>query len=192
MMKERPHDREVRMERERIRRLLVDERDRAEAVAAAQRAVLLGSHDEIFDELSSVDQHQADSASDTYEREQALTVLRMTEEELAAIEAALEKLAAGTYGRCEACRDPIADERLEAVPATRFCALHERDAEFGRIGMRVGPLEAAVSEPVEPGWSELGLLPDDDELTPRRRRLSAEEAAMHLEVEEGGAEADQS
>jgi RNA polymerase-binding transcription factor DksA len=179
------------MEREVARRLLVDERDRAKAVAAAHRAVLHGPHEELFDELSSVDQHQADSASDTYEREQALTVLRMTDEELAAIEAALEKLDSGTYGRCEACRDTISDERLEAVPATRFCALHERDAEFGRIGMRVGPLDAAVSEPADPGWSELGQVPDDDELTPRPRLLSAEEAAMHLEGEEGDAEADE-
>ena len=34
---------------------------------------------------------------------------------------ALERLAMGTYGYCEACGMPIAFERLEAVPAARHC-----------------------------------------------------------------------
>jgi hypothetical protein len=34
----------------------------------------------------------------------------------------LDRLARGQYGRCEHCGRPIPDERLEAVPATRFCA----------------------------------------------------------------------
>lgn len=41
--------------------------------------------------------------------------------ELDEIGAALRRLGSGTYGRCQACRRPIALARLRAVPATRFC-----------------------------------------------------------------------
>jgi DnaK suppressor protein len=36
----------------------------------------------------------------------------------------LGKLDAGTYGMCESCGEPIGDDRLEAMPAARFCMLH--------------------------------------------------------------------
>ena len=34
---------------------------------------------------------------------------------------ALQKLDDGTYGRCEGCGGPIAEARLEAMPAARLC-----------------------------------------------------------------------
>jgi DnaK suppressor protein len=40
------------------------------------------------------------------------------------VQRALEKLDAGTYGRCEACEEPIGDERLAAMPAARYCMVH--------------------------------------------------------------------
>jgi DnaK suppressor protein len=33
----------------------------------------------------------------------------------------LGKFAAGTYGLCESCGEPIAEARLEAMPAARLC-----------------------------------------------------------------------
>jgi RNA polymerase-binding transcription factor DksA len=41
----------------------------------------------------------------------------------------LRRLDDGTYGSCQACGGDIGDERLEAVPATRFCIQHQGDAE---------------------------------------------------------------
>jgi DnaK suppressor protein len=40
---------------------------------------------------------------------------------LARVERALEKLADGTYGRCDACDQPIADARLAARPESVMC-----------------------------------------------------------------------
>jgi DnaK suppressor protein len=40
---------------------------------------------------------------------------------LAELDAARERLAEGTYGRCERCGRPIAPERLSARPEARFC-----------------------------------------------------------------------
>ena len=51
-------------------------------------------------------------------------------EELRDVEAALRRIAAGTYGVCVICTEPIAHERLEAFPAAKRCLpcqrLHER------------------------------------------------------------------
>ncbi|MFM7044127.1 MAG: TraR/DksA family transcriptional regulator [Ilumatobacteraceae bacterium] len=42
-------------------------------------------------------------------------------QQLAAVEVALQRLDDGTYGTCEKCEQPIADERLEAVPWASRC-----------------------------------------------------------------------
>lgn len=41
--------------------------------------------------------------------------------ELEAIDAALDRIAAGTFGICARCGEPIGEERLAAVPYTPFC-----------------------------------------------------------------------
>jgi DnaK suppressor protein len=40
---------------------------------------------------------------------------------LASVDRALEKVAEGSYGFCDNCEQPIAPERLEAIPGTVFC-----------------------------------------------------------------------
>jgi RNA polymerase-binding protein DksA len=42
-------------------------------------------------------------------------------EKIRAIDAALERLKRGEYGICEECDEPIAENRLRAVPWTRNC-----------------------------------------------------------------------
>ena len=41
--------------------------------------------------------------------------------ELAELEAALERITAGTWGRCERCASAIGRTRLRAMPETRLC-----------------------------------------------------------------------
>ncbi|MFN8018069.1 MAG: TraR/DksA C4-type zinc finger protein [Acidimicrobiales bacterium] len=98
----------------------------------------------------------------------------------AAIDAALARLDAGTYGRCEACGHPIADERLEAVPATRFCLDHEQIAET-MVGEGVdGPAGGAdaAEEVRREAQANLDLVPDDDE-PDDDDGLTEEERAVH-------------
>ena len=38
------------------------------------------------------------------------------------IEAALDRIANGSYGTCARCGDPIAEERLNVLPATPMCS----------------------------------------------------------------------
>ena len=41
--------------------------------------------------------------------------------ELADIDAALQRLEAGDYGRCLACSGPLGHQRLRAIPEARYC-----------------------------------------------------------------------
>ena len=83
-------------------------------------------------ELSHLALHQADSASETFEREKDFSILEQVEAELDDVERALHRLDDGSYGTCQACGEPIADERLEVMPATRFCVTHQAEAELPR------------------------------------------------------------
>ena len=40
------------------------------------------------------------------------------------VDAALERIEAGTFGICDVCRDPIEADRLMADPLVRFCLDH--------------------------------------------------------------------
>lgn len=44
--------------------------------------------------------------------------------EIRMIDAALARMDEGEYGYCVSCGDEIAEERLDLVPATPFCATH--------------------------------------------------------------------
>src|SRR5271169_4889965 len=54
-------------------------------------------------------------------RQQTAALLEQAREQLAAADAALGRLAAGRYGVCERCGQPIGDDRLAARPAARTC-----------------------------------------------------------------------
>ena len=84
---------------------------------------------ESVSELSSMDQHQADVGTETFEREKDISILEQIDAELGDVEHALRRLDEGTYGTCEVDGEPIPEERLEAMPATRFCLKHQSEAE---------------------------------------------------------------
>jgi RNA polymerase-binding transcription factor DksA len=87
------------------------------------------SEDDNLSELSSIDQHPADVGTETFEREKDISILEQVEAELADVEHALRRLEDGTYGICEACGEPIGEDRLEALPAARFCLKDQAAAE---------------------------------------------------------------
>jgi RNA polymerase-binding transcription factor DksA len=178
------------MNRERAQELLTARRRSVRRMAAAgQRALEGDARSDIFGGLSGTDQHQADSASETYELERDTTILRIAHEEQADIEHALRKLATGAYGVCETCNAAIPDDRLEARPEARFCEEHERAWELGTIAFDLPDAGPSVDDPFEPGWRELQDLPADDGLVPDPP-LAAEEAALHEEPPDGWLSAD--
>jgi RNA polymerase-binding transcription factor DksA len=67
------------------------------------------------------DSNFADSSQVTAERGEVEALAAKVRAMLDEVEQALDKLAQGSYGTCEACGQPIDPVRLEAMPATRYC-----------------------------------------------------------------------
>ena len=63
----------------------------------------------------------ADAGQAAAERASLLTLVRSLRDTLRDVEQALGRMDAGTYGTCDNCGQPIADERLDALPAARLC-----------------------------------------------------------------------
>jgi RNA polymerase-binding protein DksA len=62
-----------------------------------------------------------EEATESLELERRLALEKQIREQLADVEYALAKFAEGTYGNCENCSQPIALERLEALPQAKLC-----------------------------------------------------------------------
>lgn len=122
------------MENDAARQRLEQERARLGELKSGFEAQGLGRETEeaSLGELSHHDQHQADIGTETFHREVDLSILEEVEAELADVDHALRRLDDGSYGTCEACGEPIADARLEAMPATRFCINDQAAAESER------------------------------------------------------------
>jgi RNA polymerase-binding transcription factor DksA len=90
----------------------------------AERERLWGQLTELGIERDSFDEGFADSGQVTAERGEVEALVGTLRDTLNDIDAALAKFDAGTYGRCEVCGDPIAEARLEAMPAARTCIAH--------------------------------------------------------------------
>jgi|ERR1700726_1881638 DnaK suppressor protein len=118
------------MDTEQARRRLLAERVRLEAVRQAAERLSAGAREAAERELSSADQHPAELATETIERELDQSVVLRVDLELVEIEAGLRRVDESTYGLCEACAEPIGDERLEALPAARYCV--EDQAKLAR------------------------------------------------------------
>ena len=117
------------MDPDRARERLADEAGRLNEIRSTFDGLNKESESENLGELSSADQHMADLGSETFDREKDLSILEQVEAELADVEHALRRLDDGTYGTCEACGKVIDDDRLEALPAARFCLDDQSKAE---------------------------------------------------------------
>jgi RNA polymerase-binding protein DksA len=77
------------------------------------------------------DNHLGDMATATFDRELDYTLEENAEGVLAAIDAALARIDAGTYGKCQNCGQGISPERLEAIPWATRCIDCKRKEERG-------------------------------------------------------------
>jgi len=114
------------MDPEHARQLIVSEKERLEGLVREREAEGVGTQSETdqISELSSLDQHQGDIGTETFEREKDFSLLEQLEAEIGDLDAALRKIDDGTYGACEVCGKQIEADRLEAMPGTRTCIEH--------------------------------------------------------------------
>ena len=99
-----------------LRAQLDDERARLREQITSLRA---GS-----DDAPAYDENFADSGQVAAEQGENQALLNQFQDQLEDVDHALAKFDEGTFGLCEVCGKPIADARLEAMPATRFCIDH--------------------------------------------------------------------
>ncbi len=71
-------------------------------------------------DISGYGNHQADAATDTFDRDFALSLVSSEQDALNEIEEAIQRIKNGSYGVCEVTGKAIPKERLEAVPFARF------------------------------------------------------------------------
>jgi RNA polymerase-binding transcription factor DksA len=95
--------------REQTLRRLADLTDDFDGVVAASR------------DTNADDEHDPEGATIAFERSQVAALVRQARHDLSEIDTALERVEAGTYGVCQDCGTQIAEGRLEARPATRWC-----------------------------------------------------------------------
>ncbi|MBA3364429.1 MAG: TraR/DksA C4-type zinc finger protein [Actinobacteria bacterium] len=115
---------------ERFRQALLEERTRVVEAIKYLHEENPGSTSAERDETTQ-DNHLADTATDTFDRELDYTLEENSEHVLGAIDAALARMEEGTYGTCQTCGKPIAPERLEAIPSATQC-IDCRRREEGR------------------------------------------------------------
>jgi DnaK suppressor protein len=110
------------MDEARARELLALHRERIERSLAD-----LTRTDDGDDELSHLDQHPADEATNLYDDELDEGLADRLRQELEAIERAERRVEQGTYGLSVESGEPIPDARLEAIPwAERTAEEQER------------------------------------------------------------------
>ncbi len=144
------------VDRAKFRRLLLSEKSRlAERIEAFGRKGLDRPLSESISELSLYDNHPADIATETFEREKDFGLREDQMTTMDMVEAALKRLDHGTYGTCGRCGRPIPEARLEAVPWTEFCVRCEEALEQTEARDWSRPAEEGVVAP-------LSAINDDD------------------------------
>ena len=92
--------------------------------ARARLASLTGDYDSVVAaslDTNADDEHDPEGATIAFERSQIGALVRQVRHHLTEIDAALERVEAGSYGLCERCGASIGEPRLDALPAARTC-----------------------------------------------------------------------
>ncbi|WP_127533532.1 TraR/DksA C4-type zinc finger protein [Paenibacillus kobensis] len=75
-------------------------------------------------ELSPIDNHPGDVATDMFERSKDMAIHELQDFKIERIDQALEAIDNGTYGKCRTCGKDIPFERLDALPDSLYCVEH--------------------------------------------------------------------
>ena len=95
-------------------------------------AQMSGLAKESAEEMSNYSLHMADSGTDNFDRDFALSLLSSDQDAIYEIEEALKRIEKNTYGVCELTGKTIPKARLDAIPWTRFTV--EAQAQLEKEG----------------------------------------------------------
>ena len=143
----------ARGEMAKYQRLLLNLRDHViDQISGLAGENLRQNPRETAGDLSGYSFHMADTGTDNFDREFALSLVSSEQEALYEIEGALKRIDLGTFGTCECCEKVIAKERLMAVPFARMCVRCQSEME--RNHKRVAVQPATVAEMTDDGGDE--------------------------------------
>jgi DnaK suppressor protein len=111
-------DRQLNSYRNSLRDMTLRTREDVDAVS---RQTLGPGGEQADGALTEVSIHLEDMGTETYLQELNAALLENEEYLLNEALAALRRIDEGTFGICENCNTPIANERLDALPYTRHC-----------------------------------------------------------------------
>jgi RNA polymerase-binding transcription factor DksA len=121
-------------------------------------------------ELAGYSLHMADSGTDNFDRDFALSLLSSDQDAVYEIEEALKRIEKKTYGVCELTGKPIPRARLEAIPWTRFTV--EAQAQLEREGAlksrRLGQL-GSIDSATTPVEGESDESEEGEEVKPKEK-----------------------
>lgn len=116
------------------RRLLARQAELEQGTSRFGQDALQSGSAEVQDEMDQVISSEAKTVSMELSSRQFLA--------LQDVQAALERLEAGTYGKCVVCGRPVEPARLRAIPETPFCIEHAKQAEKSETGTENSDLSA--------------------------------------------------
>lgn len=113
----------------RLKQMVIDEKETliSQIESNEEEGYLESSQREATGELSSYDNHPADSGTELFERSKNLAIDEHHDDQIAKVDSALKAIEDGTYGKCAECGKEIPFERLEAVPYTLYCVEHSSE-----------------------------------------------------------------
>jgi len=119
-------------------------------------------------EMAGYSLHMADSGTDNFDRDFALSLLSSDQDAVYEIEEALKRIEKNTYGICELTGKVIPRKRLEAIPWTRFTVEAQGQLEReGALRQRrlgaLGTVDAVGVTEAEPEEEEAEEKPKEKE-----------------------------
>ena len=121
-------------------------------------------------EMAGYSLHMADSGTDNFDRDFALSLLSSDQDAIYEIEEALKRIEKNTYGICELTGKSIPKTRLEAIPWTRFTV--QAQAQLEREGALRQRRLGALGTVDAVGVSEAE--PEEEEATPSEEKPAKE------------------
>jgi DnaK suppressor protein len=110
-----------------LKQRLEQERARlTDAVAFLERDNAGSIEDELGEISGGIDNHMADTATATFDRELEGGLEEGAQQTLVDVNAALRRIEDGSFGTCEVCGKSIGLERLAAIPWARLCIDDQR------------------------------------------------------------------
>lgn len=102
---------------------------------------------EYYDELSSYDNHPADTGSETFQMEMNFNLKNNEIVHIQEVDEALKRIKDGNYGQCISCGKDIDEDRLEILPTTLECMDCENKETPLDVTMKTRPVEEELIGP---------------------------------------------